>query len=47
VGGFHFYPQERMMWLGLFLTLMPVAMTMALIWKLKEAIFTGIFETER
>ncbi|HEY3914602.1 MAG TPA: hypothetical protein VGN61_08965 [Verrucomicrobiae bacterium] len=47
IGNFHFYPQERLMWFILFLTLMPVAMTMALIWKLKEAIFTGIFETGR
>jgi phosphotransferase system glucose/maltose/N-acetylglucosamine-specific IIC component len=47
VGSFHFFPQERLMWLALFLTLMPVAMTMALLWKLKEAIFTGLFETER
>ena len=29
-GGFHLRAQERAMWLALFLTLMPVAMTMAL-----------------
>jgi hypothetical protein len=34
-------------WLVLFLTLMPVAVTLALLWKLKEAIFTSFFEMER
>src|SRR5580658_629736 len=34
-------------WLVLFLTLMPTAVTLALLWKLKEAIFTSFFEIER
>jgi len=33
--------------LGLFLTLMPVAVTLALLWKLKEAILNSFFEMER
>jgi hypothetical protein len=45
-GSFHLRPLERVVWLALFLTLMPVAMTMALLWKLKEAIFTGLFAAE-
>jgi hypothetical protein len=35
------------LWLLLFLILMPLAMTMALIWKIKEVIFTSVFEGER
>jgi hypothetical protein len=34
-------------WLVLFLLLMPLAMTMALIWKMKEVIFSALFEAER
>jgi hypothetical protein len=34
-------------WLILFLTLMPVAVTLALLWKIKEAIFTSLIEVER
>ncbi len=34
-------------WLILFLTLMPVSVTLALLWKIKEAIFTSFFEVER
>jgi len=34
-------------WLIFFLTLMPVAVTLALLWKIKEAIFTSFFELER
>jgi len=34
-------------WLALFFALMPVAMTLALLWKIKEAIFTSLIETER
>jgi hypothetical protein len=34
-------------WMILFLTLMPVAVTLALLWKIKEAIFTSFFEVER
>jgi hypothetical protein len=34
-------------WLVLFLTLMPVAVTLALLWKIKEAIFTSFFEIDR
>jgi hypothetical protein len=46
-GNFHLRPQERGLWLLLFLILMPVAMTMALLWKIKEAIFTGLFTVDR
>jgi hypothetical protein len=46
-GNFHLRPRERGLWLALFLILMPVAMTMALLWKIKEAIFIGLFATER
>lgn len=35
------------LWLVLFLLLMPLAMTMALIWKMKEVIFAAVFEEER
>jgi multisubunit Na+/H+ antiporter MnhB subunit len=34
-------------WLILFLTLTPIAVTLTLLWKIKEAIFTGMFEVER
>ena len=34
-------------WLTLFLILMPLAMTMALIWKVKEVIFASVFDAER
>ena len=34
-------------WFIIFLILMPIAMTMALIWKIKEVIFASILETER
>jgi hypothetical protein len=34
------------LWLGLFLLLLPVAMTMALIWKIKEVILASVFGTE-
>ncbi len=34
-------------WFIFFLTLMPVAVTLALLWKIKEAIFTSFFELER
>jgi hypothetical protein len=46
-GNFHLRPEERGLWLALFLALMPVAMTMALLWKIKEAIFAGLFTTDR
>jgi hypothetical protein len=46
--GHHNYVLEGVgEWLGLFLTLMPVAVTLALLWKLKEAILTSFFEIER
>jgi hypothetical protein len=46
--GRHFFDVQRMgQWLVLFLTLMPVAVTLALLWKLKEAILTSFFEMER
>jgi hypothetical protein len=35
------------LWLAIFLILMPLAMTMALIWKIKEVVFTSILETDR
>lgn len=35
------------LWFMLFLLLIPVATTMALIWKIKEAIFGGVFDTHR
>jgi hypothetical protein len=38
---------ETALWLALFFALMPVGMTLALLWKIKEAIFTSLFETER
>jgi hypothetical protein len=31
------------LWLAVFLTLMPMAITMSLIWKIKEIIFTSVF----
>jgi hypothetical protein len=40
-------PQSIGEWLILFLTLTSVAVTLALLWKIKEAIFTGLFELER
>jgi hypothetical protein len=45
-GNFHLHPRERVLWLALFVALMPVAITMALLWKIKEAIFTGIFTAD-
>jgi len=34
-------------WLLLFMSLMPLAMTLAILWKIKEVIFASIFEAER
>jgi hypothetical protein len=34
-------------WLALFLMLMPLAMTMALLWKIKEVIFSSLTNAER
>jgi hypothetical protein len=45
-GGTSFDLQTIGEWLALFLTLMPVAVTLALLWKIKEAIFTSFFELE-
>jgi hypothetical protein len=46
--GRHFFALQTIgEWLVLFLTLMPVAVTLALLWKLKEAILTSFFEIER
>jgi len=46
--GRHFFGLQTIgEWLVLFLTLMPVAVTLALLWKLKEAILTSFFEIER
>jgi len=36
----------RGLWLVLFMSLMPLAMTLAILWKIKEVIFTSIFEAE-
>jgi uncharacterized membrane protein len=38
---------EGGIWLTLFLVLMPLTMTMALVWKIKEVIFSGVIEAER
>lgn len=35
------------LWVLMFLILMPLAMTMALIWKIKEVVFASLLETER
>jgi hypothetical protein len=35
------------LWLLIFLILMPLAMTMALLWKIKEVVFASILETDR
>ncbi len=40
-------PQTIGEWLILLLTLTSVAVTLALLWRIKEAIFTGLFELER
>jgi hypothetical protein len=34
-------------WMALFLMLMPLAMTMALLWKIKEVIFSSLTDAER
>ena len=48
VGGRFFVAfQERAEELVLFLILMPVAVTLSLLWKIKEAIFASLFQTER
>ena len=39
--------ESQGLWLVVFLVLMPLAMTMALIWKIKEVVFASILETER
>ena len=36
----------RGLWLVLFMSLMPLAMSLAILWKIKEVIFTSIFEAE-
>lgn len=45
----HFFYEfeERGALLVLFVILMPVGVTLALIWKIKEAVFASLFETER
>jgi hypothetical protein len=46
--GWHFFDLQSIgEWIVLFLTLMPAAVTLALLWKIKEAIFTSFFEIER
>jgi hypothetical protein len=39
----HLLKERIGLWLILFLVLMPLAMTMALLWKIKEVILTGVF----
>ncbi len=39
--------QPQTLWIVVFLVLMPLAMTMALIWKIKEVVFASILETDR
>jgi len=36
-----------LLWLMIFLILLPVAMTMAMLWKIKEVILEGVFTSER
>ena len=38
--------QMLRLWLFVFLVLLPIAMTMTLIWKIKEVIFASVFSTE-
>jgi hypothetical protein len=38
--------QVLRLWLFVFLILLPIAMTMTLIWKIKEVIFASVFSTE-
>jgi hypothetical protein len=45
IGSFHWVLREAAVWVALFFGLMPVAMTLALVWKIKEAIFTSLFDT--
>jgi hypothetical protein len=47
VSHFSFALQETAVWFALFFALMPVAMTLALLWKIKEAIFASLFEVDR
>ena len=47
MGGFSFPMQQTATFLALLVALTPVATTLALLWKIKEAIFTGLFDTER
>ena len=44
---FGLFLQRTALWLGLFLVLLPVAMTMALIWKMKEVILASVFGPEQ
>ncbi|HXG48901.1 MAG TPA: hypothetical protein VNO52_14860, partial [Methylomirabilota bacterium] len=39
--------EQRGLWLALFSLLLPLAMTMALIWKIKEVILSSVFEASR
>jgi hypothetical protein len=36
-----------LLWLMIFLILLPVAMTMAMLWKIKEVILESVFHSER
>ena len=41
-----YYLERSGLWVVLLLVLLPVAMTMALIWKIKEAILSSVFGPE-
>jgi hypothetical protein len=47
LGHFSFALQETALWFALFFALMPLAMTLALLWKIKEAIFSSLFESDQ
>ena len=44
---FLFLPDKLVLWIMLFLILLPVAVTMALIWKIKEVILASVFGAEQ
>ena len=47
LGHFSFALQQTALWFALFFSLMPVAMTLAMLWKIKEAIFSSLFEGDQ
>jgi hypothetical protein len=46
LGHFSFALRETALWFALFFSLMPVAMTLAMLWKIKEAIFSSLFDAD-